>query len=160
MSAYSKGTQERASSRRDWGVGGVAGVDVALGVGMGVAVEVEIVGVAVGGEMDTAVEVEIVGVAVGGEMDTAVEVEIVGVAVGEGMDATVEVGWEQAIATGRTKAMAITIKIARIGAFRTMLRSMRSHITENLSRTRLHLFSSAYGAFLRQKIPHYGSVML
>ena len=40
-------------------------------------------------------------------MGVAVGVGMAGVAVGGEMDTAVEVGWEQAIATGRTKAMAI-----------------------------------------------------
>ena len=81
-------------------------------------------------------------------------------AVGVGMSVAVVAGCEQPIATGRTKAMAITIRVASFGAFPTMLRSYALALPRNPSLTRLHPFSSANGAFLRQKIPHYGSVML
>ena len=58
-----------------------------IGVGVGVGVVVE--------------------VAVGVGIGVAVGVEIVVAAVGVGVGVGVEAGWEQAMATGRTKAMAI-----------------------------------------------------
>ena len=54
----------------------------------------------------------------------------VGVVVGVGMGVAVVAGCEQPIATGRTKAMAITIKITCFGEFRIMLRPMSSHDIE------------------------------
>ena len=65
-------------------------VVAAVGVGVGVAVEVGIVVTAAG---------------VG--MGVAVEAGMTGVAVGVGIEVAVEAGWEQAMATSRTKAMAI-----------------------------------------------------
>ena len=65
------------------------------------------------------------GIAVGVGVAAGVK-GVVGVAVGVGMGVAVEAGCEQPKATGRTKAMAMTIAITGLGAFRKMLRSRRS----------------------------------
>ena len=94
---------------------------------MGVAVDVGMVVAAVGVDAGLGMAV---GVGTGVRVGVGVAVGVkggVGIAVGVGMGIAVVAGCEQPIATGRTKAMAITIKIAGFGAFRTILRPKRPH---------------------------------
>ena len=127
---------------------------------MGVAVDVGMVVAAVGVDAGLGMAV---GVGTGVRVGVGVAVGVkggVGIAVGVGMGIAVVAGCEQPIATGRTKAMAITIKIAGFGGVSDNITPQASAQHSNPSLTRLHPFSSANGALLRQKIPHYGSVML